>query len=237
MLARRYGGSAPSLDQLDLLSEATGSGQESARRQRTPVPALAASADSLVLRQTWSARDLPFGRCRLEVALQTTVDGSTLRLPSEPALALLNLHLDLAPDEVWQRHLDWLAGRLSESVRDSLGALPVAMRTAAWGDLWRQIAREDHREPVACEQDHLLRIVAADDRFGDHTRGALSDRGRVFIEHGEPDHVDSYTDDRTPGAVWEVWTYQSLGLRFFFYDAHDLGDFRLRRREPLVDRP
>jgi GWxTD domain-containing protein len=237
VLARRHRGLERPFDQLELLTEATGPGQETARQQRTPVPALAASADSLVLRQVWSTRDLPFGRCRLEVALQTTVDGATLRLPSEPALVLLSLSLDLASDESWQHHLDWLEGRLSASVRDSLGSLPPTVRDRAWRDLWSAIAREERCEPAVCAQDHLLRIVTADDRFGDGVRGALSDRGRVFVQYGEPAQVDSHADDRMPGAIWEVWTYPALGLRFYFYDAHGLGDFRLRRQEPLADRP
>jgi hypothetical protein len=79
----------------------------------------------------------------------------------------------------------------------------------------------------------LRRIVEADDRFGGDGRGAETDRGRTLIRWGEPARIDSYADPRAAGAVWEVWDYPERGRRLYFFDAHGLGDYRLRREEPL----
>ena len=79
--------------------------------------------------------------------------------------------------------------------------------------------------------EHLLRIVDADARYGGFGRGALSDRGRVFIRWGEPDRVETARDARLPGASWEIWIYEDEQRRFHFHDAHGMGDFRLRSED------
>ncbi len=77
------------------------------------------------------------------------------------------------------------------------------------------------------EREHLLRIVAADERFGGLGRGALTDRGRIWVRCGEPDSVEERGADLAYEGRWEIWYYHARHLVFTFYDAHGLGDFRL----------
>ncbi len=218
---------------VDLVSEVTGAALAQPRRLRTPIAGPVGAAQSFV-EQAWPADQLPFGRLRLRVLLEAQQAGQRWQLPREPALSVVNLRVDVRQDRSWRRHVAWLEGLLPAAARDSLRDVEPAERPAAWSDAWRRIGAGSIEMATAAEQRHLLRIIAADDRFSGFGRGALSDRGRVFVRWGEPALIETYFDDRVPGAVYEIWNHPAAGLRFIFYDAHGNGDFRLRHTEPLA---
>lgn len=233
-MKRHAGAAAWPTAGVDLVSALSGPALERPRRRRSTIPPTVAERDSLVVAQHWPAERLPFGRCRLDVALEIRENGEVVRLPRDPAIDLVNLRVPLADDHAWLRHVVWLDGVLASSSRDSMRDLPVDARDGAWRAVWRRVGRAQQQPPEVVQRRHLRRIVTADDRFGGFGRGALSDRGRTFIRWGEPARIETYADDRTPGSVWEVWVYPDRGRRLFFHDAHGMGDFRLRREEPLV---
>ncbi len=74
------------------------------------------------------------------------------------------------------------------------------------------------------------RLTQANLRFrgGGFRPGYLSDRGRVYLEHGEPDRIETYQDDRTYRII-HYWQYTRLGLTYVFEDRHGHGDFVLMR--------
>ncbi len=202
-------------------------------RRRTAIPDTLDAGTTAIVPVVWATSDLPFGRCRLQVALELSAAGGPVILPREPDLEIVNLHVPVADDHAWRRHVAWLDRWLAPDVRDSLRTLAPAHRPQAWRSIWLSIGDGDADAAASAGRAHLLRIVAADDRFGGFGRGSLSDRGRVFIRWGEPDRVETYADARTPGAEWEIWVYPGLDRRFVFHDAHGMGDFVLRREEPL----
>jgi GWxTD domain-containing protein len=218
---------------IDLVSELSGPALAQPRQRRTAVPEIAAIDTSLTLTQVWPGDRLPFGRNRLQVRLEAEVDGERWQVPREPALEILNLRVAFGDDRDWRRHVNWLEGLLPSATRDSLRAVPAAGRPQAWSAAWRRIATAEALTPDAAERRHLRRIVTADDRFGGFGRGALSDRGRILIRWGEPARIEVFADERVPGAMHEVWSHPAAGLRFVFYDAHGLGDFRLQQTLPL----
>jgi GWxTD domain-containing protein len=232
-LRRREDAAAWPAGGVDLISEVTAPSLESPRRRDQDV-VMPAGTDTLAVTLRWPVGRLPFGRCRVALALQAGEGDQRVRLPREPALEVVNLAIPFAEDRAWRRHLQWLSGRLPEAVRDSLARRPGPERPTAWRDLWAAIAAADGVDPAAAERQHLWRIVTADDRFGSFGRGALSDRGRVYIRWGEPARVETFADPHVAGAVWQVWVYPERGRRVLFYDAHGFGDFRLRREEPLL---
>ncbi len=232
-LRRHAGAAAWPSSGVDLVTELSGSALERTRRRRAAIPTVAMDGDSTLVDQVWPADRLPFGRCRLEVSLEIREDGEVVKLPRDPAIDLVNLRVPVADDHAWGRHVVWLDGALPSSSRDTLRALPAGQRPDAWRAVWRRVGRRDDMAPDAARHRHLRRIVDADDRFGGFGRGALSDRGRMFIRWGEPARIETYADGRTPGSVWEVWIYPERGRRVFFHDAHGMGDFRLRREEPM----
>lgn len=218
---------------IDLVGEISESAATEPRRQRLPVPVSADTAAVTSLTLTWPAERLPFGRWRLQVLLEAEQPGRRWRLPREPALAVINLRVPMQEDRDWRRHVAWLEDLLPQAVRDSLRALAAADRAEGWAEAWRRIAAAGDLSAAQAERQHLMRIITADERFGGFGRGSLSDRGRVYIRRGEPAQIETFADQRTAGAVFEIWIYSAAALRYVFYDAHGFGDFRLRLIEPL----
>ncbi len=221
-------------DGLSLVSEATGETQGDLVLMRQPIPGDLAPGETRIMTMVWATGQLPFGRCRLQTLVELARDTQWIRLPHEPPLDVVCLRVPLADDDSWRRHVDWLDGVLEESRRDSLREIPVTDRRGAWDAVWRDVGNAAGESPFQAERRHLRRIVSADDRFGTYGRGARSDRGRTLIRWGEPSRTESYADARAAGAVWEVWEYPDRDHRLFFFDAHGTGDFRLRRKEPLI---
>jgi GWxTD domain-containing protein len=70
------------------------------------------------------------------------------------------------------------------------------------------------------------RVEEADSRFSNtRSAGHLTDRGRVYVVHGEPDERDAHPHD-IDAKPWEVWNYRG-GIVFAFVDRSGLGEFRL----------
>jgi GWxTD domain-containing protein len=218
---------------LALVGEASGLAEGELSSLRRPLPPGPPASETSTVPLVWPAAELPFGRCRIQMSLELARGREQVRLPYEPPLELVNLRVPLDDDQAWRRHLDWLEGIVAQSRRDTLAELPPADRPAAWAALWRDVARARGEDPATARNRHLRRVVAADDRFGAYGRGAESDRGRTLIRWGEPAAIETYADARIAGASWEVWDYPERGRRLFFYDAHGLGDYRLRRQEEL----
>ncbi len=218
---------------VELVSEVTGHDPGPPRRRARALAETDAAPQAPPIALTWPVARLPFGRSSMQLAVEAQIDGQRWRLPREPALSFINLTVPLDDDRAWRRHLVWLDGYLPAGRRDSLRALPAAFRPEAWAALWDDLAAGQGSTATVAREAHLLRIVAADERFGGFGRGALSDRGRMLIRWGEPERIERVADERVPGAVYEVWSVPQAGLRFVFYDAHGLGDFRLQQTLPL----
>jgi len=50
--------------------------------------------------------------------------------------------------------------------------------------------------------------------------------GRVYIQYGEPDDVDSQPVGRMLNA-WETWYYYSEHTKFIFVDREGFGEYTL----------
>jgi len=184
-----------------------------------------ASGDTLVKRVSVPAAELPFGPLVFSARVAAD-DGSSLELT--PGREFVNLAVPWDDEAAWRRQVGWLEMIVDGDRRRVLAGTSPAGRAAAWREVWRERptdARPDERE-------HLLRIVEADRRFGRFGRGALSDQGRIFIFHGDPDRIDSMEMDASYPGTWQIWYYRDLGLLFRFYDAYSMGDYRLYDTAP-----
>lgn len=179
-----------------------------------------ATGDSLVHRARFASERLPFGQLEFGARIRS-VDGEALDLT--PGRSFVNLSLAFGDNEAWIRHVSWLVGVADDQARRTLSNTSPAGRRAAWRALW------DGRPPDArpAEREHLMRIVEADDLFGRFGRGALSDQGRVYVEHGPPDRTETTEPDLSYPGAWQIWYYRAVGLAYRFYDAYGLGDYRL----------
>lgn len=176
---------------------------------------------------TWAAQDLPFGANNLYLNLRLGTAEQPENYELVPARNFLNLRVPWWDDREWRRHVSWLDGVLSAEARDSLERTPSTERLQAWRTVWQQQASEGGGTPTHMEQEHMLRIVEADEQFSVFGRGAMSDRGRVYIRQGPPDQIDTEAVELSPDGRWEVWYYFRARMRYTFYDPQGIGDFHL----------
>jgi len=103
-------------------------------------------------------------------------------------------------------------------------------RLTAFNQYWRE------RDPTAGTPENELKIAfyfrvrVADENFSIMRRpGWKTDRGRIYVRYGPPDHLVDvpFAPDNLP---YQVWHYTSLGRyrRFLFIDENDDGDYRLQ---------
>ncbi|MFP4529358.1 MAG: GWxTD domain-containing protein [Candidatus Kapaibacterium sp.] len=59
--------------------------------------------------------------------------------------------------------------------------------------------------------------------------GARTERGKIYILHGEPDDVSQLFEKNT---TMEIWTYKNLGKQFVFEQAEQ-GEYKLREIRPI----
>jgi GWxTD domain-containing protein len=98
--------------------------------------------------------------------------------------------------------------------------------------------------------EHYRRIVYANDHFAAQGPGWESDRGRIYIVYGPPDHVTTFSaqDARPPaqdgqnynGLPSETWSYRylegvGLDVVIDFVDICSCGDYRMRMPDELRD--
>jgi GWxTD domain-containing protein len=75
-------------------------------------------------------------------------------------------------------------------------------------------------------EEYLTRVRIVTERFSAMGPGWRTDRGRIYIQYGEPERIERLTDSQYRGE-YEIWRYYSLNRVFVFYDMFGLGDFRL----------
>lgn len=103
-------------------------------------------------------------------------------------------------------------------------------RVVAIEDFWKERDPTPGTAENEFREEFYRRIITANRNFRFMRRpGWRSDRGRIYIQYGEPDQLDDYPylPNRWP---LQVWHYHEAGRyrRFTFEDANGDGDFRLQ---------
>jgi GWxTD domain-containing protein len=103
---------------------------------------------------------------------------------------------------------------------------PEAERAEVWAAFW---ARRDPSAGTGQNEaliEHLRRVRYAVDNLADGRVGWESDRGKVYIKYGEPDHTEVRIDSQYAGE-YLIWYYYKENKTFVFYDRMGLGEYRL----------
>ncbi|MCK4412587.1 MAG: GWxTD domain-containing protein [Candidatus Eisenbacteria sp.] len=133
---------------------------------------------------------------------------------------------DAALARFFRESLDALACVAPAEEVQQLRMAAPAERRAAWEAFWH---RRDPT-PETAENDFKAeffdRLRYANAQFGGTRPGWQTDRGRIYVTHGEPDLIDRRTF-RIEGPPVEVWHYDRLGLRFVFVDRTGYGEYTL----------
>lgn len=95
--------------------------------------------------------------------------------------------------------------------------------------LWQSAKSDAALNSMAYRQQYLARATEAGARFKSPLRpGWKSDRGRVFILHGAPNHLERFPSSTTT-LPYEVWSYDNLkgqgGVQFIFADRTGFGNY------------
>jgi GWxTD domain-containing protein len=232
-LRRRPGAASWPSGGLQIVASIQEEAQDKALVQRIPLEEGQLQGDSLHVHMAWSSREIYFGRCTLGLRLEVALAAGSEQLSLDPPRSFTNLQVPFWNDQEWKRHVAWLEGIVDRGVRRELADLPVPQRESAWREAFAEAARAAGLPPAVLEARHLLRIVEADARFGGFGRGALSDRGRIYIRYGPPDRIQHFGDEMSREGRWEVWYYLEIGQQFTFYDPQGMGDYQLYETRPI----
>jgi GWxTD domain-containing protein len=103
---------------------------------------------------------------------------------------------------------------------------PVSERASMWAAFWARRDPTPGTEDNEALEEHWRRVRHANREFATSDAGWKTDRGRVYIRHGEPDEQEIRTDPYVQGQ-YLVWRYYEDNLTFVFYDRFGLGEYIL----------
>ncbi len=130
----------------------------------------------------------------------------------------------------WGEDFDKMIAQISyvasrEDVERLMNA-PPELRKQAWADFWRRNDPDPSTEQNEFRDEFLRRLGEANMRFGSTIEGWQTDMGRIYIQHGEPDDVDSQPVGKMLNA-WETWYYYGEHTKYIFVDREGFGEYQL----------
>ena len=99
-------------------------------------------------------------------------------------------------------------------------------RPSAWAGFWARRDPTPGTETNEALDEHFRRVRHTNKQFAANGPGWRTDRGRVYIRHGEPDEEESRSDPSIQGQ-YLVWRYYEDNLTFVFFDRFGLGEYIL----------
>jgi GWxTD domain-containing protein len=118
----------------------------------------------------------------------------------------------------------------SSEIKKMKNLKTIEERMAAFNAFW------DSRDPTLGTKDNeakrefYRRVTYANKQFSHLRReGWRTDRGRIYIQYGEPDQIDDVpmSLDAPPYQIWHYYQ-QGTYRRFTFLDRNEDGDYRLQ---------
>ena len=164
---------------------------------------------------------LPYGAS--EIVVRASADATR-------SVGVRNLGIDLEEDESWGATLRQIEELATSEALTRLRGVAAGEREAAWLAFW---AKLDPTPETANERlaEHYRRVGHARRYLADgQSDGVTSDRGRVYVLHGEPDRIEDIPPRWDDPSVWQLWHYDTLGLSFYFRQTQG-GQFRLAGSE------
>lgn len=99
-------------------------------------------------------------------------------------------------------------------------------RDAAWEEFW--LGRDPSPGTSANEfrDEFMRRLAYVNTHFRTIIEGWQTDMGRIYIEYGQPDDVDSQPIGKMLNA-WEIWFYYDHHTKYVFVDREGFGEYKL----------
>jgi GWxTD domain-containing protein len=109
---------------------------------------------------------------------------------------------------------------------DLLTSVPAEEREPVWEAFWAKRDPDTTTEVNEFKVEFLRRLAYANAEFRSIVEGWQTDMGRVYIQEGEPDDIDSQPVGQMLNA-WEIWYYYSEHTKYVFVDREGFGEFVL----------
>lgn len=132
------------------------------------------------------------------------------------------------PVATYEEMLSYLRYFASASRLERLRSAPEEERPVAWAEFVAATDGDPQTPEHEDLRDYFGRLMRANSRFREEaTPGWLSDRGKVFIALGDPDHIyEPPLNDMQRGRQ-QMWEYRARNLQLVFYDQTGAGRWRL----------
>lgn len=104
---------------------------------------------------------------------------------------------------------------------------PMGYKHRLFEEFWATLDPTPDSDRNEMMQEYYRRAEFADRRFSwSRFAGWRSDRGRVYMIHGDPDEIERQEGDLDRPS-WERWSYRESGRSFLFVDRQGFGDYQL----------
>lgn len=125
--------------------------------------------------------------------------------------------------------IEYIASREQMSeLKDS----PPKERRKKWKEFWKEQDPTPETAKNEYQIEYFRRIRYANERFTAFIEGWKTDMGRIYIQYGDPDMVESEPLGNSLKS-WEIWSYYSLRTRFIFVDEMGFGEYTLVASDQL----
>lgn len=126
----------------------------------------------------------------------------------------------------FERLLEPLSLLVEDGPMDTLRALPPERQAEGWDAFWRPRDPDPDTPRNEALLEFLRRVRYVDRHFRDIGPGWRSDRGRIYVRHGDPDQVETRPEGIN-GLRLEIWYYDRPYRRYVFMDRDGFGRFVL----------
>ncbi len=166
--------------------------------------------------------DLEVGAHVLEVEVTPLPEGK--KVGARSRFRVVTSPLSWGEDE--EKMLAQISYVATRDEMDLLSSVPPEERRPAWDEFW---AGRDPDPATAVNEfktEFLRRLGYANAQFRSIIEGWQTDMGRIYIQYGAPDDVDSQPVGQMLSA-WEIWYYYSDHTKYTFVDKEGFGEFVL----------
>jgi GWxTD domain-containing protein len=99
-------------------------------------------------------------------------------------------------------------------------------RDAAWEEFWRGRDPSPGTPENEFRDEFMRRLAYVNTHFRTIIEGWQTDMGRIYIEYGAPDDIDSQPIGKMLNA-WEIWFYYEHHTKYVFVDREGFGEYKL----------
>ncbi len=99
-------------------------------------------------------------------------------------------------------------------------------REAAWEEFWLGRDPSPGTSENEFRDEFMRRLAYVNTHFRTIIEGWQTDMGRIYIEYGSPDDVDSQPIGKMLNA-WEIWFYYEHHTKYVFVDREGFGEYKL----------